>query len=89
MKLSEAQRKKMIDYIQEKWVLPTKCPVCKQNDWNVSSEVYEIREFHGGGMVIGGKSVIAPLVPVTCYNCGNTLLFNALIAKLDIKEGKT
>lgn len=87
MKLTEEQRKKMVDYLQEKWVPPTICPICRQNNWNVSAEVYEIREFQGGAMIIGGMSVIAPLFPVTCNNCGNTVLFNALIAKLDLKEG--
>lgn len=36
-------------------------------------------------MVIGGKSGIVPLICVTCVNCGNTILINALIAGLDIK----
>lgn len=87
MRLTEEQKKKMVEYIQQKWAPPSTCPVCKQNNWNVSSEVYEFREFHGGSMVIGGKSGIVPLIPVTCNYCGNTVLFNALIAGLDLKEG--
>lgn len=87
MKLTKDQREKIDSFIKNKWALPPTCPICHKNSWNISPEVFELRSFQGGSMVIGGKSGIMPLIPVTCNECGNTILFNALIAGLDLKEG--
>lgn len=87
MKLTKDQHKKIIDYIRKKWTTPSTCPVCKNNNWTVSTDVYEVRLFHGGNMVIGGKSSIMPLIPVICNECGNTILFNAIITGLDLTGG--
>jgi hypothetical protein len=35
-------------------------------------------EFTQAGLVLGGP--VVPLAPVTCNNCGNTVLLNALMA---------
>ena len=85
MKLSEAEYQKLVEYVTSKWQPPAACPVCRSNNWNVSREVYELREFHGGSMVIGSDSAVAPICPVTCGTCGNTVLFNALLAGVDLK----
>jgi predicted Zn-ribbon and HTH transcriptional regulator len=87
MKLSEKQYKILTDHLAEKWKAPVACPVCKSNDWDVPKEVYELREFHGGGMVIGGSSII-PVSPVTCKVCGNTVMINPLIAGIDLGGDK-
>ena len=84
MKLSEEQHKKLVEFVRNRWKTPVGCPVCRENNWSVSREVYELREFHGGGMVVGGNSAIAPICPVTCGNCGNTLLINALVAHVQL-----
>lgn len=86
MKLTDAQYKKLLGHIQGKWKAPVNCPVCHSNDWDVPTVVYELREFHGGNMVIGGGSLI-PISPVICKTCGNTVLINPLIAGVDLKEG--
>jgi len=44
----------------------------------VIGKVFELREFRGGAV---GSPVI-PVIPVTCNQCGNLLLFNAIAAKL-------
>lgn len=49
--------------------------------------MYELREFHGGSMVIGGSALI-PIVPVTCDNCGNTVLINGIMAGVVDREAK-
>jgi len=85
MKLTLDQRQMIDTFIKNKWTLHPKCPICHKNSWNVSPELFELRSFHGGSMVIGGKGGIVPLILVTCVNCGNTILINALIAGLDIK----
>ncbi|MBU1202712.1 hypothetical protein KKH39_01575 [Patescibacteria group bacterium] len=84
MKLNKEQQKKLLEKLQESWPAPKACSVCKHNEWDISDIIFELREFHGGNMVIGGKSNITPVVYATCRNCGNTLFFNAL--KLDLIE---
>ena len=85
MKLSKKQLDKLTQYLSEKWKKPVSCAVCGENKWTISESVHELREFHGGSMVIGGSALI-PLVPITCNNCGNTVLLNPLIAGIDLKE---
>lgn len=68
-----------INYLNEKWK-NVSCPLCKKGPWGISDSTFELREFHGGNMVIGGQSSILPVVPVTCNNCGNTVLISALKA---------
>ena len=38
-------------------------------------------------MVIGGSALV-PVVPITCGNCGNTVLINAIVAGLVNREGE-
>jgi len=78
MKLNEEKQKKLIEKLNEIWKQPKSCSVCGQNQWDVSDMIFEIREFNGGNLIIGGKSIISPVIQVTCKNCSNTLLFNAL-----------
>lgn len=88
MKLSEKQHAELLQHLKTKWVAPAVCPVCRSNDWQVATEVFELREFNGGNMVIGGGSAVFPISPVTCKTCGNTLLINSLIAGLVLQELK-
>jgi len=86
MKLTEEQRKKLLEKLNEVWRQPRTCTVCGRNEWDVSEIVFELREFHGGDMIIGGQSAIAPLIQISCKNCSHTLLFNAI--KLGLIEKK-
>jgi hypothetical protein len=79
LKLTDEQMKKATAFIAKTWKAPVQCPVCRSNKWNISQEIYELRQFHGGGLVVGGGG-IAPLLPVTCEVCGHAVLFNALVA---------
>ena len=88
MKIGDKERQRVIDHINKKWGADAKCPVCKHNSWTVPDEVYEFREYKGGGIAIGGKNLIIPIFPVTCDNCGNTILFNALVLKIPVKREK-
>lgn len=54
------------------------CQSCGSKDWIASENIFEMREFSGGNLVIGGKSAILPVIPVTCKQCGQTIFFNAL-----------
>jgi len=87
MKLTKEQRDNIDSFIKKKWKPPPICPICHENSWTISPELFELRAFYGGGMVIGNKSGIVPLILITCANCGNTIFINALIAGLDLKGG--
>lgn len=55
------------------------CPLCHElNTYVLTPTVMELREFHGGDFIIGGMPIV-PLVALTCKNCGNTVLINALV----------
>lgn len=75
---------KLIGYLKDKW-RNRPCPMCAHASWTVQENVFELREYHGGNMVIGGSALV-PVVPVTCSNCGNTVLINAIIAGVVDRE---
>jgi len=78
MKLNPEQHEKLVSFIKTKWKPPYACACCGANNWNVTQEVFQMTEFTQAGLVLGGP--VVPLAPVTCNNCGNTVLLNALMA---------
>lgn len=76
--MTEIDIQKLIKFLKDKWG-SVECPLCHSNRWTVQNRVFELREFHRGGMVIGSGPIV-PVVPITCENCGNTVLVNAIIA---------
>lgn len=80
----KADTSKVIGYLKERWA-GRPCPMCGHAGWSVQDSVFELREFHGGSMVIGSGPLI-PVVPVTCNNCGNTVLVNAIVAGVVARE---
>ena len=78
-------KNQLIKHLESKWSTQ-ECPMCGHNAWNVPSEIYEIREFHDGNMVVGPIPIV-PVLPVTCATCGNTVLVNAIVAGVAKREG--
>jgi hypothetical protein len=78
MKINSEQHAKLTKFVREKWQPPFQCPYCRTNNWNITQEVFQLTEFSSGGILIGGP--VVPLAPVTCNNCGHTVLLNAIIA---------
>lgn len=58
----------------------TPCPLCGSNHWDLSDTVFYVSEFDPKTIRLGGN--MFPIIPLTCRNCGNTYLINALVAKL-------
>lgn len=81
--MTKIDAKKLIKYLGDKWQAQP-CPMCGARRWNVQETSFELREYHGGNMVIAPGPVI-PLVPVICTNCGNTILINSLVAGLELE----
>lgn len=75
-KNKKADVQKVIEHLNSKWG-KRPCPMCGQNSWTVSDTVYELREFHGGNLVLG-SGPIYPIIPVSCNNCGNSVMINAI-----------
>ncbi|TLU57468.1 MAG: hypothetical protein FDX18_08250 [Chlorobium sp.] len=69
--------KNVISFLSEKWENKD-CPMCGKGPWQVQDKVFQLSEFQKDSLVGGGLMI--PLIPITCTNCGNTLLVNAIIS---------
>jgi hypothetical protein len=78
MKLTPDQNSKLLSFIQSKWKPPYVCSCCASNSWNIGQELFQLTQFAGGAMIVGGPLV--PVAPLICTNCGNTVLVNAIVA---------
>ena len=72
----ELETQKFLDHLKDKWK-ENPCPMCGHKNWSISGKIFEMREFSGGDFFLGGGPII-PIAPVTCENCGNTVMINAL-----------
>jgi hypothetical protein len=72
---------RIVEYLKEKWEGTPRCPFCHHDSWLVSDKVFELREYHGGTLVVGGVSLV-PVIPVTCSHCAYVVFVNALVAGL-------
>ena len=81
--MDKIDSEKIIEHLKSKWK-GRSCPMCNKGPWNVQDSAYELRRFHGGSMLLGGP--IIPVIPISCNNCGNTLLINAIMAGLVDRE---
>ena len=76
MKLTPDQREKVTKAIHNFGLSFRPCPVCAQTQWIVAESIYELREFEGGNLTVGGP--IYPVIAILCNICSNTILLNAL-----------
>lgn len=63
------------------------CPTCNKRTWTYDPTVYEMREFTGGGLTIGGNTALLPVLTITCGECGTMKLVNSIAAKLLSADG--
>ena len=73
--MSNSDSEKVIKHLQEKWK-GAKCPMCGEGSWGVQDSVFQLTEFSQGNVILGGP--VIPVIPVSCNNCGNTILVNAI-----------
>jgi len=74
----KVEKEKLDAYLKK--IHGSPCPLCGNNRWEISDQVFQALEFDYKGIQIGGATF--PMVPLTCVTCGNTYFINALIAKL-------
>ena len=86
MSLTKKEQSNALKHLNSKWAGERKCSICQSNNWNVHPEIYEMRQFNGGNMVLGGP--VVPLLMVECTNCGNTISMNAIRAGIVSPEAK-
>jgi len=72
-------------FLFDKWE-DSNCPKCKNNQWTVPYDVFEIKKYLTGKFIIGGE--VIPVIPITCMNCGLTFMVNAIIAGIVKKTDK-
>jgi len=76
-----------VEHLRNKWKQRI-CPVCGSREWTVPNCLFELREFSGGKLVIGGGMNVYSVVPVICESCGYSLFFSAArsgLAKANIQ----
>jgi predicted nucleic-acid-binding Zn-ribbon protein len=66
------------EWLDTHWKGNRNCPICGNISWSGNDTPVEVRSFEEGRL---GRSVI-PFLTITCYTCGNTLFFNAILAGL-------
>lgn len=73
-------------YLDEKWPLPRTCPVCRRNPrhWRISETPVLLPLLTGGSDISLNRFEqaaeclsVAPVVAVTCSDCGHILFFSA------------
>jgi|LauGreSBDMM110SN_4_FD.fasta_scaffold34106_3 hypothetical protein len=68
---------KVLRFLSDKWG-NRDCAMCGKGPWEVQGKAFQLSEFNHGTLVVGGPLI--PVIPVTCTNCGHTVLVNAIIA---------
>lgn len=78
MKLTKEQASSVISKFNNDKDKRRPCSLCGGNSWNLNNTIFELKEFTGTNMIIGGGISLFPVLVVTCNNCGNTLFLNAI-----------
>lgn len=78
MKLTQQQIDKVIKHLKQNAPNGIKCPVCGQSHWLVNDTIFQTIEFSGANITLAKGMSLVPLVMITCSNCQQTLLFNAI-----------
>ena len=85
--MKKEQKDKLIAHLKANFEDGLSCSLCGNPDWTIHDSFYELREFHGGGMVVGGG--VVPLVLMQCRKCGNSHTLNAIqIGLISPESGK-
>ncbi len=77
MPLDKEQTKHLVDFLL-RISQGAKCPLCGKNEWSIADGVWELREYSGGNLRVGGP--IFPIVLLVCSSCGNTMQISAVKA---------
>lgn len=73
--MSKLNKEKFMSSIQKSWQ-NGHCNMCGGTNWGVGEEIFELREFQDGNLVVGGPTKLYPVVPVVCSKCGHVIFVN-------------
>ncbi|HCE4792025.1 TPA: hypothetical protein NKQ44_004442 [Vibrio parahaemolyticus] len=77
---------KLFEHLNSKWG-DTPCPMCKgDKGWGVLDKIVEFPEYTISKS--SGQSTVLPVIPVTCKNCGYTVVINAITIGLVDSSGE-
>ena len=79
MRIDDDRKEQVREFLRDRTSPIGECPMCHKTDWRIHEELFELRTFEGGGLVVGGK--VLPLLVLYCDYCGNTQLMNAVRCK--------
>jgi len=77
MKIDEKKREEILKKLSQGDYFQKGCLICGHKGWGFNDTVFEMREFCGGGLVVGNIPIY-PVILVNCDNCGYTHFFNAI-----------
>lgn len=83
---SKEKQEQALKWLKEKADLNSRaCEICQSKEWILIEDlIMPLRFTKGGGILLGGACY--PHVLITCNNCGNSKIFNAV--KMGLLEEK-
>jgi DNA-directed RNA polymerase subunit RPC12/RpoP len=72
-----------IDWLEQKWGPNRACPYCGNQEWTIGVPVEFLTEAVPPRRF---ARKLTPVYPVTCTNCGNTVLINPAMARGPLPE---
>ena len=78
LSMTKIDPKKIIEHLDKRWKDKT-CPVCHSDKWSLGDQIFEIREFNEGNLIVDSGPIF-PVIPIVCDSCGNVVLLNAIKA---------
>ena len=84
MKLNQEQKDKFEAHIDERLKEDDDCSACGKNQWSIDDRLYGLWEFGLAESEASRDVGIAPLIILTCGNCGCLRFFHALNVGLDV-----
>jgi hypothetical protein len=58
------------------------CGLCGEEHWLFDDVLYELRETQAQRLFSREDAKVFPLILITCSNCGNSHMLNALVTKI-------
>lgn len=78
MKLTQQQQDSVIKKLSP-FLEKMECSTCHNKSFLINDTIYEVREFLGGSLTLGGKTTLIPLVSIMCEKCSEIRFFNAIL----------
>jgi ribosome biogenesis GTPase A len=63
------------------------CSLCGTDHWFFDDVLYELREAQVQRQLAREEAKVFPVLVLTCSNCGNSHLINALVTKIVVPTG--